>query len=70
MKVSYEEGLANYFEGRKGVRNRFGKNSFSVPDTFSCHLFFSEGTIGFLLAQWLLGTVIACTTCRKPEPKN
>jgi hypothetical protein len=31
---------------------------------------FNEGTIGFLLAQWLLGTVIACTTCRKPEPKN
>jgi dipeptidyl aminopeptidase/acylaminoacyl peptidase len=22
--------------GRKGVRNRFGKNSFSVPDTFCC----------------------------------
>jgi hypothetical protein len=24
------------YRGRKGVRNRFGKNSFSVPDTFSC----------------------------------
>ncbi|MFN7574110.1 MAG: hypothetical protein ACK5SA_03545, partial [Planctomycetota bacterium] len=38
--------------GGKGVRNRFGKNSFSVPDTFSCPYTQPEEDEQILVAPW------------------